>query len=163
MPRGKKSHDKDVKGAKLSKKYVANVNSNHLQTRSERKKELKDNPNYNTDKSGTSGYQVKSKIVRPNVESKNAEIKQGKAATKNLPKVVQFEEEGEIVEMEIDDGGAAAHEFASDEELDYEDNPTDNDSTDTEGEIVSDEEPVMGENTPNNAQDLNIDQQIVEN
>ena len=30
--------------------------------------------------------------------------------------LVQFEEDGEIIEMEIDDGGEAARQFASDDE-----------------------------------------------
>ena len=45
---------------------------------------------------------VRSKVVKVNIENNS-----------HQPEVVQFKEEGEIVEMEIDDGGAAAAEFAS--------------------------------------------------
>ena len=107
--------------------HIANVNSNHAQVRSGSSNEVSSSL-----VSGLSGTKpvVKSKVVKLDKQKVQPEV------------VVQFEEDGELIEMEIDDGGAAATEFASeaDNEETQEKQFTQPSDSESKSEVESDDE-----------------------
>ena len=91
---------------------VANVNSNHSSDCSIEK----DNKLTGIEeKKSKTKPRVKSKVVKILLEqSADKRVVETRSVKSNEP--VHFEEEGEIIEMEIDDGGEAARQFTSDGE-----------------------------------------------
>ena len=87
---------------------VNNVNQNHSANRSKGKNSNLRNvvPNHNQSKP----KQVKSKVIVPVKAAENKDVD-----------VTEFEEDSKIIQMEIDDGGAAAKEFASNNEAESHD------------------------------------------
>ena len=138
MPQGKT--DKTRKLAdKKAKTSVANVNSNHLPCATRGKSMLSINEKLSS--RSMRGNTVKSKVVLPSTSDINT--KKGKSA-------VEFEEENEVINMEIDDGGHAEMEFAQDSNVesdpsDTEDNPSSSGSE--EGEITNPSNVEHSENT----------------
>ena len=116
---------------------VANVNTNHAESlHSSRKRQLSvsDSPKVNQFKP-----KIKSKVVK--VSSEDKRIVSRKENTENTAQVVQFEENGEVIEMEIDDGGEAERQFASDDKMDQQ-------STGSASDEELESEPESGEITP---------------
>ena len=138
MPRGikkiGKNGSKSTLNASKVKKTVANVNSNRSDsTMSTRKWHLvHDEQSFRP--------KVKSKVVKPNVADVH-KVVAGSGKDSQAKETVSFEEEGELIEMEIDDGGEAALQFASEDEVNSDnDNQTGNESENSE--------PESGEITP---------------
>ena len=147
MPRNTRKKDKSERHEKGNAKCTRmnpmadNVNQNHSATSSKgRNSNLRNEVPKN---SQNKSKQVKSKVIVPVKTAKPKEVD-----------VTEFEEDGKIIQMEIDDGGAAAKEFASDNETgsdgiesgesepDSETYETDDDHEilNESGEIVSDTE-----------------------
>ena len=120
-----------------------NVNSNHAADRYETRSKRSASSSvgiYDTQR-------VKSKIVVPRVETEGNMSQQ---------KVI-FEEEGDMIQMEIDDGGAAEAEFASDEDQSESENEASDseenemvgseliESSQESGEIETDTEPCQSQ------------------
>ena len=101
MPRSKqnKSCNSKKKENEVRHKSVANVNSNHSADANLQKQ--RQNIEITNKRSMRNSSKIKSKVSLPVKEAANE---------------IVFEEDGETVNMEIDDGGAAAAEFASDDE-----------------------------------------------
>ena len=91
---------------------VANVNSNHPSDCSIEK----DNKLTRIEeKKSKTKPRVKTKVVKvPLEQSADKRVVETRSVKSNEP--VHFEEGGEIIEMEIDDGGEAARQFTSDGE-----------------------------------------------
>ena len=64
--------------------------------------------------------------------------------------VVEFEEDGELIQMEIDDGGGAAAEFATDDE--YEEGLIETDSENEDETMTSNDQEL----TENDSSDLEV-------
>ena len=112
---------------------VANVNSNHaISTRSVKQTkplDLKLN-------------KIKSKVVKVINQPQNSSDEQcdDPPASSNTHSF-QFEEDGDVIQMEISDGGAAAAEYASEEDEVTQDSQSESDDS----EINSDSEHEVGE------------------
>ena len=122
---------------------VANVNTNHSTVKTTKKKDVlsKTEERFNKkrdDRKYKKDYKIKSKVV--------------------VPEKVNFEEDGEMVEMEISDGGAAAAEFASEEELIEENKSESEDSM----ESSSDEESGNEDDTESGEIQTQSDEEITE-
>ena len=122
---------------------VANVNSNHSKMTSQSKRTLNE-----TKLDINTSNKILSK--QPSIKSKVV-----------VPEKINFEEDGELVEMEISDGGAAAAEFTSEEEEPNEvmDNTTQSDESESDssedesnssesGEIITQSDEETGVATP---------------
>ena len=104
-----------------SVEVVANINTNHSPAKIQQRRSI--SVHGNTKPCSSKEVSVKSKVV--------------------VPEKVNFKEDGEIVEMEITDCGAAVAEFASEEELDERNKPESEDST----EETSDDDSNLGDST----------------
>ena len=131
MPRGHNKHKKSVKKTTqvaISEDYDIDRDDKSCQHRSSSRR------NRNSNHAMTDHTSLKEKDVKHQFQSQDKTMQRSKsvkskvvavskAAGKNAKplhdphtEVFQFEEEGEIIQMEINDGGAAAAEFASEEE-----------------------------------------------
>ena len=122
---------------------VANVNTNHSTVKTTKKKDIssKTEERFNKkrdDQKYKKDYKIKSKVV--------------------VPEKVNFEEDGEMVEMEISNGGAAAAEFTSEEELIEENKSESEDSM----ESSSDEESGNEDGTESGEIQTQSDEEITE-
>ena len=133
MPNSKNKNEKRVKQSRkreiaesdqidldVTRDIPRNSNSNHSRdgTKSDKRQKLdidqyqrrqnKKDLNLNEDQS-------QDNVDQAMAESSNLN-KCNKGNSKTATEVVEFQEEDEIIHMEIDDGGAVAAEFASDEE-----------------------------------------------
>ena len=125
MPRSNKKVSKarsDSKKRKFSEEnwehLVTNVNSNHS-SESFSTRQAETERSFRSRE--TKHPKVKSKVVKPSEDYDQTDtrvviIEQQLDPGQSNIGPVQFEEEGEIVEMEIDDGGEAARQFGSDDE-----------------------------------------------
>ena len=116
MPRGTKRAKTDGNPSKSESRKkndgneaIANVNNSHAKVFSHEK----------TTKTGNispvKAKKIKSKVVPVNTAD-TRQVKRKNLSNRTSTEKVQFEEDGEIVHMEIDDGGAAAAEFSSEYE-----------------------------------------------
>ena len=136
--------DNEEDSTQLNSEQMQNKNLNHISTSrsgkqiSLRDREIDRKPERVSSRSRT----VKSKVVEVNrpVETKT----RNDAANVNT-EAVKFIENGEIIQMEINDGGAAAAEYASEEEVEHEQDEA-LDHTKTESESDSDEENLESDN-----------------
>ena len=60
---------------------------------------------------------VKSKVIVPSSTLSSSQANLDSEVDEELTDKVEFEEDGEIINMEINDGGAGAAEFASEDEM----------------------------------------------
>ena len=99
---------------------IVNVNSNQSNVEKfSRKRQLTEQEEIIPNRKN----RVKSKVVKVNasdarkvVQRQNNEYEEADTSQPDCDNVVQFQEDGEIIEMEIDDGGEAAKQFTSDDE-----------------------------------------------
>ena len=121
MPRSAGSQWQSAKSKKCTKlNSVANVNSNHSSTNSDRSEY-----SFNNRKT-RNGSQIKSKVVVPDQRASKSKKQENSIPTEQFI----FEEDGETIQMEISDGRAAAVEFASEDEQMDTGNESESDSDD---------------------------------
>ena len=133
-----KPMDKVTKSPKLSKVTVANVNtenkkSNHAQSEDARVNLTND--------------------ISPQVKRRknlNATVEHDQSEMNKNVEIAQFEEDGDLVQMEIDDGGAAAAEFASEGEIE---------DSDSESEDGNGDDAGLSENEASQDQDSQNEEQ----
>ena len=132
---------------------VANLNSNRAEVQRQSKRSKLTTSLPSRDKSKE---KIKLKVVKVHVTDDKRVVECKKRPTRS--EVVQFEEEGEIIEMEIDDGGEAERQFAMEE--DNENNETHQDEqlnpnlSDSEESLAE-----SGEISPTQTDELIDDQQ----
>ena len=133
----RKSNDSQPSPAKVAKDAVMadNVNSNHS-------KDTTINSRHS--KLTETKRQVKTVEKTSNEQLEKRSNNRRKQSSIQTPQIIQFEEGENVIQMEIDDGGAAAAEFASD----YEE----------EGQIVSESESETDQNTTQNETDFDNSQ-----
>ena len=101
---GRKNYTQSTKGQKQAESCIANVNSNHIP---EPENGIYEHQTDERQSKTNRKPLVKSKVVKvPQIED-NRVIERKDSTNDNHTETVRFEEDGEIIEMEIDDGGEA--------------------------------------------------------